>query len=152
MRTAPVMVVVRRRPKRTLMHIQFAQDHHSGVAKSASHWCVGARGPPGCEPVCGRQTGIVDVVLDGNRYSVQSRAGIAFGTSPIALPRLLTREITGHVNEGVERPAALACDACKKGEYKLEGGQLAGGQSLRRTTHIEIGRIAHRSSISRMGF
>ena len=152
MRTAPMMAVVRRRPKRPFMHVQFAQDHHPGVAKSAGHWCVGGRDPPGCEPVRGRQTGNVDVVLDSNRHSVQARAGLAFGPSPIALPGLLTGEIAGHVNEGVERPAALACDPLKIGEYKLERGQFAGGQCRGRASHTEIGRVAHRSSISRMGF
>ena len=146
MRTAPVMAVVRRRPKRSFMHVQFAQDHHPGVAKSAGHWCVGARDPPGCEPVRGRQTGNVDVVLDGNRHSVQARAGIAFGPSPIALPGLLTGEIAGHVNEGVERPAALACDPFKKGEYKLERGQFAGGQ-CRRPRHAHRDRPGRSSLV-----
>jgi hypothetical protein len=107
------MAVVRRRPERALVHVQLAQDHHAGVAKSADHRRVGGRHPSSCEPVRGRQADNVDVVLDGDRHSVQARAGVATGSPSIALPCLLAGEIAGHVNEGVERPAALACDPLK---------------------------------------
>ena len=65
------MGIIRRRAKGAFVHVQLAQQDGAGGAQSGGDRRIIGRRPQFGGTVTGRQSGNIDIVLEGDRYAVK---------------------------------------------------------------------------------